>query len=31
MGIGALNQVRPFLSMHTAAEIYKSLIEQHFD
>ena len=30
-GIGALEQVRPFLSMHTAIKIYKGLIEPHFD
>ena len=30
-GIGALKQVRPFVSMHTAIKIYKGLIEPHFD
>ena len=30
-GIGALKRVRPFVSMHTAIKIYKSLIEPHFD
>ena len=30
-GIGALKQVRPFVSMHTAIKIYKDLIEPHFD
>ena len=29
--IGALKRVRPFVSMHTAVEIYKGLIEPHFD
>ncbi|MCO0615711.1 hypothetical protein M8756_20885, partial [Lutimaribacter sp. EGI FJ00015] len=29
--IGALNQVRPFVSTHTAIKIYKGLIEPHFD
>ena len=29
--IGALKRVRPFISMHTAIEIYKGLIEPHFD
>ena len=29
--IGALKQVRPFISMHTAIKIYKGLIELHFD
>ena len=28
-GIGALNWVRPFVSMHTAIKIYKSLIKPH--
>ena len=30
-GIGAIKRVRPFVSMHTAIKIYKSLIEPHFD
>ena len=30
-GIGALNRVRPFVSMHTAIKIYKGPIEPHFD
>ena len=30
-GIGALKQVRPFVSMHTVRNIYKGLIEPHFD
>ena len=30
-GIGALKRVRPFVSMHTAIEICKCLIEPHFD
>ena len=29
--IGVLKQVRPFISMHTAIEIYKGLIEPQFD
>ena len=29
--IGAIKRVRPFISMHTAIEIYKGLIEPHFD
>ena len=29
--IGALERVRPLVSMHTAVEIYKGLIEPHFD
>ena len=29
--IGALKRIRPFVSMHTAVEIYKGLIEPHFD
>ena len=30
-GIGALKRVRPFVSMHTAIEINKGLIEPHFN
>ena len=30
-GIGALKLSRPFVSLHTAIKIYKSLIEPHFD
>ena len=29
--IGALKRARPFISMHTAIEIYKGLIVPHFD
>ena len=29
--VGALKQVRPFVSLHTAIKIYKGLIEPHFD
>ena len=29
--IDALKRIRPFVSMHTAVEIYKGLIEPHFD
>ena len=30
-GIGSLKRVRPFVWMHTAVNIYKGLIEPHFD
>ena len=30
-GIGALKQVRPFVTLDTAIKIYKALIEPHFD
>ena len=30
-GVGALKRVRPFVSMHTAIKIYKSLIEPHLN
>ena len=30
-GIGAIKQVRPFVSMYTAIKIYKGLIEPDFD
>ena len=29
--IGALKRVRPFVSIHTAIQVYKDLFEPHFD